>query len=836
MASAELIWLDGSDVHVLAGETGPSLLNLLLILDDARNITFADAPPADVASITFTPNFVFAGAPPQNGGVTVDPATGKVTVTATPTLKSCVIEAIVKTKPPNAKTLDPIPIRVLVHKRIEDIWLTPPTLTIHDGSPGQRLTVLARFDDNTVGDVGRRAGITWDSSAPATIGVDAVDGRLTAHTHAAGGGRPPGVTITARHAGHDATARVEAAAPWATPTAVTLVPGSPGVTKAAQVPNILFLSEGFGPTAAERRRFESLARAIVCRLHSVGSLRPYDLTRDAVNFWSVFVPGRERGASPLYDLNPTLWDGKLLGFETPAPVKPAAPPPPPPVGPPAPGDAYTVENLVYQVGLPAPADATVPLATAKANWVPRYGQDLDIRVSADVYAQWQALFDHRLANEVDNAFGIANGDRPAMHQAEPAKAAYFNPRRTSRADLDAFLASLRVGTATGPAIGPIWATKTPAAPPDPSGAGLPAGLKTGQDSTLVYVLLGGSPFSGQQRPELIASSLVHEQGARIVEDILSRQVDLEPYAVPVDAPLSAASRVAHELGHAFGLGDEYGEFKDPVRIPSAKEKDLKDNGNLQPGSVLERSAADRRLDPAKLDKIKWLWPRIEHAGVLAAKPAPSGANFEITLVRGHGAGFAKDNLVRLRLRPLVDHPAASKRLKVIEVKGDVVTVTPLTGTINRDDWPAGSVLIRPVRGSATAADPQGPDLTLVAPIIAAHLAASGYPLNQKPPPPAVACVVDEHDVQTPLNLPAGLPYRRPRYPSSIVGLWDGGSRYFCGVYHPSGSCLMRMQEPLATLPTTYLFCPVCRYILVDRLDPRQHAAIDRDYARRWPQP
>jgi hypothetical protein len=35
---------------------------------------------------------------------------------------------------------------------------------------------------------------------------------------------------------------------------------------------------------------------------------------------------------------------------------------------------------------------------------------------------------------------------------------------------------------------------------------------------------------------------------------------------------------------------------------------------------------------------------------------------------------------------------------------------------------------------------------------------------------------------------------------------------------------------------TYLFCPVCRYFLVDRLDPTKHRVIDHDYAKRYPQP
>jgi hypothetical protein len=829
VASVDIFWnlSEGLDIHVLAGETSPSLLDLLIIQDDSTppKAVFANASPADVASIRFRPNFVSTASPPRNGGVRVDTTNGKVTVGAAPTLPSFVLEATVKTT--DVRTLGPIPIRVLVHKTIEEIWLTPPTLTIRQGAPGQRLTVLARFDDDTIGDITRRPGITWESSDATKIAV-AANGGLTATAH------PAAVTITARHAGRVATARVEAKAPWSTPAAVTLVPGSAGLAKAAKVPNVLFLAEGF--TAAQQPKFEALVRGIVQRMQSTGSLRPYDLAKGAANFWSAFVPSRERGTSPLYDLNPVARGATLFGVETRAPVKPPPAPAPPPVGPPAPGDPYTLANLIYQVGLPTPADAAVAADAARAKWTARYGADIGPRVTDDVYAEWQALHDHRLANEVDTAFGIANGKRPLMHERKPARIAGFNSLRTTRTDLDAFLQNLRVGTVGGPSIGAIWATKDPAAPvPHPGGAGLPAGLKTGQDSSLVFMLCGGTPYSGVQKDGLIVSSLRHEVAAHLVAVFGTRQVDFDPFDLPTAASLEVVSRVAHETAHAFGVDDEYGEFA-ALRIPATEEASLKPLANVQPGSELERSAADPRLDPAKLGKIKWLWPRIEHAGVLAAQPTANGANFDIKLVRGHGVGFAKDNLVRLRLRPLLDHPEASKRLKVIAVKGDVVTVKPLTGTITVAAWPAGSILIRPVRGDATAADPDGPDLALVAPIIAAHLAASGLPLDLEPGPPAAACAVDDNEIQQPLNLPAGLPAGRPRWKAQIVGLYDGGARYYCGVYHPSGACLMRTQEPLESRPTTFLLCPVCRYQLVDRLDPRQHGVIDHDYKKRYPQP
>jgi hypothetical protein len=817
VASVDIFWNGnrGFDIHLLPGETSSSLLDLLVIQQDTTppTLTFANAPPADVDSITFTPNFVSAAVPPENGGVKVDTATGKVTVGAAPTLPSFVIEATLKTKAPNVKTIGPIPIRVLVHKTITDIWLTPSTLTIRRGADGLRFAVLARFDDNTVGDITRRPGITWATSNATQVAVDAT-GALTAVVN------PGGATITATHQGRVANAKVETKEPWSTPVAATLVPGSAGVAKAAAVPNILFLSEGF--VAAEKPRFEALVRAIVKRLQSTESLRPYDLAKGAANFWMAFVPSRERGASALYDMQPVA-RATLFGDEIPGPV------------PPTPGTPFALENLIYHVGLPTPADAAVPVATALATWLGRYGVRVPLGVTAPVYTDWQALTDHRLVNERDSAFGISLGQRPTMHRSDVPRGMGFHLLRTTRKHLDDFLQKLTF-KAGGPTIGAIWATRDPTIP-NPAGAGLPAGLKVGQDRALVFMLCAGARDGGTQLDGLILSGLRTDLEVRLAPVAGTRQLNLVPFDLPAAPSLEIVANVAHETGHALGLQDEYGEFEAPLAIPATQEASLKPAGNVQPASDLATSAADPRLDPAKLAKIKWLWPRIERAGVLAAAPVARAPAFDIKLVRGHADGFRVGDIVRLRRRPLADNPQASVRLAVSAVAGDTITAAPLPpGAITPADWPAGSVLIRPVRGPATAADPHGPDLPLIAPIIAGHLSASRIPLNQKPPPPAPTCAKDTNTVQSALNLPAGLPAGRPRFKAQIVGLYDGGVRYFCGVYHPSGACVMRALQVPGAAPRTYLFCPVCRYQLVDRLDPTKHGVIDADYQRRYPQP
>src|SRR5262249_12732482 len=120
------------------------------------------------------------------------------------------------------------------------------------------------------------------------------------------------------------------------------------------------------------------------------------------------------------------------------------------------------------------------------------------------------------------------------------------------------------------------------------------------------------------------------------------------------------------------------------------------------------------------------------------------------------------------------------------------------------------------------------------------LSATALPLDLAPgATPPTACAIDERDVQRPANLPAGLPLHKPMFKAQIVGLYDGGHRDFCGVSPPRGACVMRSHD-LIPMPrgreNTLMFCPVCRYVLVDELDPTKHRDIENDYAARYPQP
>jgi hypothetical protein len=242
--------------------------------------------------------------------------------------------------------------------------------------------------------------------------------------------------------------------------------------------------------------------------------------------------------------------------------------------------------------------------------------------------------------------------------------------------------------------------------------------------------------------------------------------------------------------------------------------------------------------------LKWArWPRIAKAAVLADRPqasaaAPPGAQwFDLHLLPGQTDQFSVHDLVRLRTRPLLPAATESGELRVVGIRLDqpAMIVEPLSGgSLNPNDYPAGSILFAPRRDAA------GQALSLVAPVIHVHLDGPlGGPLNRPPPQPGVPheCSRDDRRVQPARNLPAGLRRGWGFRSYQVLGAYEGGAGYYCGAYHPSGACLMRTLtrvQALGVVLRLSRFCHVCRYVLVDRLDPSQHGAIDALYEREYP--
>jgi hypothetical protein len=798
MATATFAWDAGQgfDLHLLRGTPSPSLLASLVVTDDLNpnaDPVPATGPglPADFTGVTFSCDVQAAALAAQ--GITLDPATGRIDLTAmtpaAPVLRNFLVhaQAQINLIPSPDFVVD---IRVHVHDSVSKIWLTPSALTVHVGADGLQFTVLAQFDDDVAGDVTTWTSLAWASSAPGDVQVDPSSGALKAATDRAS----PVITVSLPASGLTpaltASATVHAQSPWAA-QAVEFVAGK-GAAARGGAKNILFLSDGFA--TADKDDFQQLVHTLVGRLRH--GMRPYDLLRDSVNYWQTFVASPQSGASILPEaLIFTAKDGTQRAHLIPLAVKPD----------PA-AVSWQLSELIYKVGLPVLADDPPgrPLDGAGgrlAHWQALYGPGITRDLVQNAYPTWLMVVARQLLNERDTAFGLGVGMRPNLHARNATRRLRLNPRRTTDDQFTTFVEKLTFG---GAPVGTMWTT--------------------GDSKGLVCLISRTLQDGGSQFGVGFATTLA-EQDVCAVTAAPAPRLGLDVSAADIAATdgWALASTTAHECAHALGLLDEYGSGSSR-HYPAAKDKELSTVGNLEPLRALTGAAG---LDGTK---IKWLWPRISHAGgVLTVQPAPQGGGFQITLQAGHGAPFKHGDVARLRRRPLPVHPDLSGPLQVTgDPVGDVITVTPDPAhPLVPGDWPEGSVLLVPVPDPA---GPAGAFLTLVAPAVRDYVRDTHQPLNGPAPPPGTACGNRTNYIQVPANLPAGL--KPPKTKAFIVGVYEGGRRYDLDVYHPAGMCKMRSERTSCVGLTR--FCQVCRYLLVDAADPSKHGALDAIYDPEYP--
>jgi hypothetical protein len=163
-------------------------------------------------------------------------------------------------------------------------------------------------------------------------------------------------------------------------------------------------------------------------------------------------------------------------------------------------------------------------------------------------------------------------------------------------------------------------------------------------------------------------------------------------------------------------------------------------------------------------------------------------------------------------------------------------------------FPAGSIVVAPVRARDPAPGVLGDDLELVAASVRARIDATHNPLNANPlagevtsgpvdPPGRPPREVPLKHPTPATNWPRRKPPSRPRFSSWIAGIFENGDGSNTLAVHPTGICLMSTQlfaERGTGRVRTYQFCHVCRYALIDRFDPTRHGVIDADYDPRYP--
>ena len=814
--------ISARDIHLLPGLVSPRLDRLLAIEDTTGN-TLADSPPAGV-TVDFKLEFIGA---PSDHGVTFNDATKEIEI-ASPLPPGLRLRSFIALLGCNeGSQIFSTQIRVYVHEAITEMWVTPSLLHVRKGAEKMRFSVLARFDDGVIGDITNwsrfqdlpsgagtfvhRKGeaepaLHWSNAPGSQVTVDPDTGVLTCN--AVNADEPIIVELRPLPAppNRQAAGRVLGGPEWTTPVKLTHVQGK-GFAGMADSRNILFLPDGF--VDADRAQFCQLVRGIVKRLTYHPQASPFDLLsqQKSFNYFMAWVPSPNAGISVLNELdriNVVGTQAEGVTMETPVAPRPAAP-------------AWSLAEMLWAVGPPTPVhDPPGSLLGTKDagklhDWRELYGEDIEDGLVILMYGDWLDLGDRVLLNEQDTAFHLAMSDRPDLTGTTSERTVDFNVMRLTQADFNRFLGALTDDK--GNAVGGVWASG-------------------GADQDLVVVLCrsrrnGGSNAKRKPSGHLLALTIGDDPVHHLEESVAASGFDVVADPIPADVLTDTWLTVAHEFAHSWTLLDEYGGRG---LIGNAEADKLVDCANIQPRKTLVNGAG---LDG---DKIKWRWPRIAKAGVLAAKPDDkSGAGtgpFHVQMRKNHGYQFGKGDVVRLRTRPL---PTAvtSDRLLINRMlaDGDLIELVLLPGsTLNKDNFPAGSILISPKRRLNPDGSP-GDDMELVHPSVRARITATHNPLNAKDgDPPNRPCIGDKLDTPTgATNFAGGAAPNPPMYSSWIVGLHENGDEFDCDVYRPTGVCLLRQltfSDRVTGRERGYEFCPVCRYAMVDVVDPFWHRDVD----------
>ena len=812
--------------------------------------------------VEFRPTFRYSskGTEYFGFGIRVDQRTGVVS-TDPPApgtrIDNFIVEAVIL-KNDGGKTPDRFPVRTVrvhLHNSVLKFWLTPRLLTVRrrtaTGAEQTQFRFAARveFDDHTVGDVTLHHGLRWTDAAffvlppavadlaqAAKIGRIKIPASLPLNTET-----KITATLPAAWGGATAEARFTVAPPWAgnTPKAELFNIAQqtwlgPGPGHPENFPNVLFLPSGY--TKADLPAFESHSVQLLHRARTDPLSKPFDVLSESINFWRVPLPSAERGVC----VRAEVYIVDEIGIPMAVWVPPAKNP--------RDADALDVKHLLYLAGLPMPGDAVpLPAADLRTRWALTWptafglattdpwhtGRDLDpldsVKLPDKEIARWQAIATRTFFDEVDGILPTSVGHAPSAPSTNNVDLG-VHPDRGGHDLFDDFLVALEADGLTlgvpapGTRIGLLW--------------GADQTLHRFNNRGLVTVLFATGLGRAHANDGIMVSHLGTAATAWPVVPVPGfHAVQLPPNPIQPVLHEDVGRVFVHEFGHRFGLGDEYpadAEFTGSNEF-SGSESDLNADANLT------SLAAVRIADHFKSDRIKWNWERIRQAGVLFKPIVAAGAAFLATLYPGHAKAFAVKDEVRLRRRvdkaPLGLITDRGAVLAVDAIAGDTLTLrimaTSTVGTFDPTQFGEGSIVYAPVPAPAAVRSAVYPYAHMIAPSIEKEIDDGNGPQTEWPRTAKEIFKewLDFEGLQLPVAIKFGGFFAKwsHRLDARIVGLYEGGGQFAKNTFHPAGVCKMRQSRN-----AFWSFCPVCRYILVDFIDPSRHGGNDEDYGAQYP--
>jgi hypothetical protein len=618
---------------------------------------------------------------------------------------------------------------------------------------------------------------------------------------------------------------------------------APNVANFAQMHNVVFLAEGF--RTEDQPRFDKLVTTTVKELYDTQRHQPYPMLEGSFNNFKVFSASRELALTPGYRVMAQAAGNLAKG--TPIPFEGAVS---------ATATVFTPAVLVSKVGLPKRGEAR-SRADLVAEWqAKKLIQPADAaRIDDTLVTVWKALHSDGILDARDTFFGMMlsrrPGDRKSAREGAPVARP---PTDTPGAGLDAFVARvyefyrfplarlfeadprrhppelyagsgeanpassimrfLAAQSYTYPphhAIGPAWLPDQTTFKPS---RGLVALI--GQDLLIGGQNINDSTVTAQTLGREGVLSYVVEAAGQVT------RVRRDPPVFEPD-PDILVNTVAHEFGHSFALADEY-EGNDGDDPQSGLTSDYPYDNATFLGVIHLTGGGARDIDPAK---VKWLGlPRMAASERLLADSVAQAGGIDVLIDHRHVARWKKAMVggeqVGLRAADIaptgVQLPLKSDATHVL-TNLRVTSVDETTGLLRLGGpglpgapatFKAGAHIYIPLLDGATPK-------TVGQQKVIDFIRTSKNPLNVD-----TNRLTSSSSFDNPVDIPG---FSAPCTSSRLVGVYEGAVQYSGGDFRPAGQCKMRASSE-SDSGGEGEFCFVCKWLIVNNVDPGMHAVLD----------
>jgi hypothetical protein len=701
------------------------------------------------------------------------------------------------------------PLRVRVHNSIAAFWIGNNSITIHQGESNYVISVYARFDDGSFGDITYHPYLTFTSADPTKLTVNAqgrLRGVLSGNT----------VRVTVTHNGTSQTIDVRVIESLSTDRPVLeRVTGSGNYTERK---NILILPEGF--TAADRALFDRLATQMVDNLLRNIAFSPYTHIRDSFIVWKAFLPSSEEGVTienpvksdgtPIEER--TDYENNLRGYVQAT-------------------DCFMGYGMGGRLGekqsYPG-IDATTP-EFADLWWRPQTSTDLIRKDKRRMNEDWFDFdFLYKLTRSLRLVGNPSSGENWDVYKVWSCDTNFRDSVYICHLAKEKF----KGGTNT---VRELTLRTT-----------------RGAITTIKKIPYGNLAMSIGNEQDL--ARVAERSGSnRIIDHTFSSTTFPDP-----DASLlhELTHTMAHEFAHSMNIGDEYEDTRNQNHthypaIASGQPNEIRDRYiNLLDHNTIHH---DTLLYPSiNANKIIWNWHFMDKASVLNTHgiigTGSSSNTITITLPSGQRINFPLHSQVFLRARKMNVNPTNLNEgligpLEVIESRvvsgNDQLKLRNSSGAIT-GRFKSGSVVFLPLKNRDNVIQ------TLIHPTVLAHMNTTNRPLNRpgtltppyKEPPDYKAWVnMLGGEVENPEAIPG---YRLPALAFLTVGLYEGGGTYNTHAYRSTGTCMMRagsFNPVFAGSPIVLIrqpnrpkttFSIVNKYIIVNHVDPSKLPLLNNE--------